>query len=186
MKTKATYLVVPCALMAAFTGYFVPANARFEAVLEKRRQIAAHQADIAAAERVERDQRALEEQQQRVREREQAAAELVAEKQREQDSRDAALRASLEAAEAERSGLRAEIAGLNDQLNRLVQQRERSDAEVFAARREQESLRIERRSLDLELQRSTEVLAESVAPGIMTTSPLFPSPYPGRSTATGS
>lgn len=186
MKTKASYLVVPCALMAAFVGYFVPANARFEAVLEERRQAAAEQAANAATERAESDRRALAEQQQRIREREAAAADRAAQKQQEQDLRDEALRASLAAAEAERAGLRAEIAALDGQLADVVQQREQGDAAVFAAWREQEALRIERRSLDLELQRSTEVLAESVAPGIVTAAPIFPSPYPGRSTATGS
>jgi len=185
MKTKGTYLVVPLALMAAFVGYYLPTHARMEAALVAEREAAAMRAAAEDAARVERERIALAQQQQRVREHEEAEAKRIAQRNQEQENRDAELQASRIAAEAERERVRGEVTELNERRSELVTRREQSDAEIFAARRDLESARIVRRCLDLELQRSAEVIAESVVPGLITQAPLYPSSSPVLAKPTG-
>jgi chromosome segregation ATPase len=170
------YLVTPLAMLAVFAGYVVPASTRLDTVLASR---AAAEEQRRADERHEQEkqhQLAIAEQQRRTtaRLREQAAKELA--KREAQERNDQELSDRLDAARATREELRDEIAMLEAKLRHLASEQNRVDATLHAARAALETRLIARRNADLELQRMTLLLAESVEANLPACPPVFPRP----------
>jgi hypothetical protein len=177
MTTKSIYLVGPFALLAAFLGYFLPAQARLEAVLADRREKAAAEAATQEAQRVATEAAAARAHEARLAQAKREAAEKRARRTAEQQARAKAINEELAEAHHERAARRGEVAALEARLAELATTRRGAEASLFATRRETERRQIERRILDLQIQRGAEVLAETISPGALGEGCLFPRPY---------
>jgi hypothetical protein len=177
MKAKTIHLVGPFVLLAAFLGYFLPAQARLEAVLADRREKAAAEATAQEAQRVATEAAAARAHEVRLEQAKREAAEKRARRTAEQQARAKAINAELAEAHQERAARRGEVVVLETRLTELVAARRGAEAALFATRRETERRQIERRILDLQIQRGAEVLAETISPGALGEGCLFPRPY---------
>ncbi len=93
-----------------------------------------------------------------------------------QEEHDHALADKLAEARNAREALRSEIAVQETRLQQFTTGRDDEANVLHAARTALESLRIERRNADLELQRMTLLVAETVDANIASGGSLFPAP----------
>jgi hypothetical protein len=153
------YLIVPAVLLAAFVGV----ERSFQ---HKRAEEAAARTASALALKIEEDrvkaekQRiATEELQQKVADRERADRERAEKKQRDYEAVVATLRDQAETQEAEAARLTAEIASLGAKLDALRATRNATDRETFDLARVVALQRVDRRNAEIELQRTTAMVA---------------------------
>ena len=177
---KTSYIIGPLALFAAFTAYMVPAQIRLEEILTARREAAAEIEAVERAAREEKQNLAIAAQRQHAGERALAQQQRELDRQNIQLARDADQERLLTLARADRENLREEVGALATRHADLRSRRERAAADLFEARRALEGRCIERRSVDLELQRATETLVQRVDASVLGDAPLFPPPRPAQ------
>lgn len=176
---KIAYAVVPLALLAVFTGYYIPYQADYTARLAVDEELAARRLALQREADAQRADAARADQQKQHADRVHAARLREQQARDEQLARDAAERTALDEARMRRDALRAELDALREDATNIRADYERSIQAHVIAQRHREERRIDRRNADLELQLATQRLADRVQVDVLTEAELFPRPESG-------
>ena len=153
------YVIIPAALLLAFLGFERDFQRKRAAEDRVRAEIAAQAHHAEETARQQQQVAAQRDAEKRAAERQQQEHDRVEKKRRDYDAMMATLRAQDESQAAELAQISAEVTRLSAELKDRRAKQQESEREAFELARTIELRRIDRRNAELEIQRTTAMVA---------------------------
>lgn len=174
------YVIVPGALLLVFLGFERDFQKKRAQVETTRAAIVAAAKAEAETDRLEKQRTATEELQRRTAERERQEQERADRKRRDYEIAMAALKEQATGQEAETDRLTQEIAGLSERVSGLRVRKNEIEREAFDLARTVALHKVDRRSTELEIQRTTAMVAARLNESPWANPVLPPAPSAGK------
>ncbi len=177
---KWIYLIVPAIMLAGFLFiYFGHVDTMHQKEAAKAASIAEAKAS-AEAKKKDAEDKARSDAKKRQEERDAEEARKEKEKTDKQAADDKKVRDAITEFTAKADSASKQATALDAELDRIRKEKDRLRRETFDLAKEVELARIARRNAELEIQRTTEMIARRASESSMTRPPVVPAPAPAK------
>jgi hypothetical protein len=178
---KWMYLIFPGVMLAGFLVFYMSHKKTAEEKERAHKIQVAKEKDEADREKKEAETKAREDARKRQEEREAEEKKKEDEKAAKQAADDKKVRDQTAEYTAKAEAAAKQAAQLEQELDRLRKEKDKTSRETFELQKQVELARIARRNAELEIQRMTEMVAQRAAASPMTRPPPVPAALPAKS-----